>query len=114
MKKSVTITLAVILYSCSVSYMQEMEEVLQKAGKNRSELEAVLIHYSHDAADSLKLRAAEFPIINMPGKKSEYFDAPWNDVASVFLRWTSSSDIQKVIDAYNLGDLMLNIIETNY
>jgi hypothetical protein len=54
-------------------------------------------------ADSLKLRAAEFLIVNMPGKYSEYYDAPWNDVATVHLRWTSSSDKQMVMDTYKLG-----------
>jgi hypothetical protein len=72
------------------------------AGDNRSELEQVLKHYNRHPADSLKLRAAEFLIINMPGKYSEYYDAPWNDVAAVKLRWTSSSNKQLVLDAYGL------------
>jgi hypothetical protein len=40
----------------------------------------------------------------MPGKYSKYYDAPWNDVATVLLRWTSSSDKQKVLDTYKLGE----------
>jgi hypothetical protein len=36
-------------------------------------------------------------------KKSEHYDAPWNDVATVHLRWTSSSDKQMVLDSYGLG-----------
>ncbi|MDR1339457.1 MAG: transglutaminase-like domain-containing protein [Prevotellaceae bacterium] len=81
-----------------------METVLEQAGKNRRELEKVLKHYSREPADSLKWRAAEFLILNMPGKYSVYYDAPWNDVATVRLRWTSSSDKQKVLDTYKIGE----------
>jgi len=81
-----------------------MKDVLQQAGKNRRELEKVLKHYGKNTADSLKLRAAEFLIVNMPGKYSEYYDAPWNDVSTVMLRWTSSPDIQMVLDTYRIGE----------
>jgi hypothetical protein len=40
----------------------------------------------------------------MPGKRSEYRDAPWNDVASVAMRWTSTADRQRVLDVYQLSD----------
>lgn len=39
----------------------------------------------------------------MQGIYSEGYDAPWEDVASVNLRWRSSSDLSKVIDSYKLG-----------
>lgn len=84
----------------------EVEEALRQAGKNRRELEKVLKYYGSNPADSLKRKAAEFLIANMPGKYSEYYDAPWNDVATVHLRWTSSSDIQSVLDVYKLGALV--------
>ena len=42
------------------------------SGENRGELEQVLAHYSHDPADSLKLKAAKFLIANMPGHYSYY------------------------------------------
>jgi hypothetical protein len=90
--------------SCTKNYSPEIENVLTQAGKNRSELEKVLKHYAQNPADSLKLKAAKFLIINIPGKYSEYFDAPWNDVATVRLRWTSSSDKQRVLDAYGLKE----------
>ncbi|GHV65413.1 hypothetical protein FACS1894199_06040 [Bacteroidia bacterium] len=80
---------------------------MKSAGDNRAELEKVLQHYSHTPADSLKRRSAEFLIANMPGKYSKYYDAPWNDVATVCLRWTSSSDKQKVLDTYKLGNLIV-------
>lgn len=92
------------LFSCSARYSPEIKEVLQQAGDNRGELEKVLERYGKNPADSLKLRAAEFLIVNMPGKYSEYYDAPWNDVATTCLRWTSSSDKQIVLEAYRLGE----------
>jgi hypothetical protein len=91
------------LSACSTRFSPEIEAVLQQAGGNRAELEKVLKYYGKTPADSLKLRAAEFLIVNMPGKYSEYYDAPWNDVATVHLRWTSSSDKQMVLDTYRLG-----------
>ncbi|MDR0713198.1 MAG: hypothetical protein LBF89_02920, partial [Bacteroidales bacterium] len=101
------ITLFILLFVCAFSctrYSPEIEAVLQQAGDNRSELEKVLKHYGENHSDSLKLRAAEFLIVNMPGKYSSYYDAPWNDVATVHLRWTSSSDKQAILDAYRLGE----------
>jgi hypothetical protein len=45
--------------------MSDLELALALAGANRPELEKVLAHYSADAADSLKYRAACFLIENM-------------------------------------------------
>jgi hypothetical protein len=45
----------------------ELAAVLKQAGKNRRELEKVLKHYGQNPADNLKLCAAEFLIVNMPG-----------------------------------------------
>jgi len=94
----------IILVSSCTSYPETIEVVLRQAGNNRKELEKVLIHYGKVPADSLKLRAAEFLITNMPGKYSEYYDAPWNDVGTVSLRWTSSSNKKLVLDTYQLGE----------
>jgi hypothetical protein len=102
--RTYSLLLIICLFSCSTPYSNELETVLKQAGKNRRELEKVLKHYSREPADSLKWRAAEFLIVNMPGKYSEYYDAPWNDVATVCLRWTSSSDRQKVLDTYRTGE----------
>ncbi|MDR1121804.1 MAG: discoidin domain-containing protein [Dysgonamonadaceae bacterium] len=100
----------ILLAACAVSctrFSPKIEAVLQQAGNNRAELEKVLKYYGKTPADSLKLRAAEFLIVNMPGKYSEYYDAPWNDVATVYLRWTSSSDKQLVLDTYKIGELVV-------
>ena len=71
---------------CSHKKDSPLEEVLKLAGSNRHELERVIKHYSKDPEDSLKLKAAEFLILNMPGKYSKYYEAPWKDVATVNLR----------------------------
>ena len=41
-----------------------LEEALEKAGNNRTELEQVLAHY---AGDSIKLEASKYLIRNLPG-----------------------------------------------
>jgi hypothetical protein len=97
--------ITVLLIACTrTRYSPEIEGVLKQAGNNRDQLEKVLKHYSQNPDDSLKFRAAEFLIVNMPDKYSEYYDAPWNDVATVCLRWTSSSNKQKVLDTYKIGE----------
>ena len=56
---------AISFISCSKDDTP-LEKALKKAGENREELEAVLNRYKINPADSLKLKAAEFLIINMP------------------------------------------------
>lgn len=51
------------LGSCTPSDLIHLS--LEKAGKNRYELEKVLKHYTHNPSDSLKLKAARFLIANM-------------------------------------------------
>lgn len=63
------------IYTCILSFAilscqtqnEALETALKLADNNRSELEKVLHHYSQNPADSLKLKAAEFLIENMPG-----------------------------------------------
>jgi hypothetical protein len=84
-------------------YAPEINAVLFMAGDNRVQLEKALKHYSRNPADSLKLRAAEFLILNMPGKYSKYYDAPWEDVASVSHLLTHTFDRDKLLNDYHLG-----------
>lgn len=56
-----------ILFASCHRYDPKIEQVLHLAGDNRQELEKVLWHYASEASDSLKLKAAEFLIGNMPG-----------------------------------------------
>ena len=106
MQKIFYLILILFASSCTsrLDVSDAIENVFQQAGKNRKELEKVLKHYGKDPVDSLKLRAAEFLIVNMPGKYSEYYDAPWNDVATVKMRWTSVANYkQLLLDTYQLG-----------
>jgi len=96
---------AIFLFvGCSRKQYGELDEVLKLAGSNRHQLERVIRHYSRAPEDSLKLKAAEFLILNMPGKYSESYDAAWEDVATVNLRWSSSSDKTGVLDTYKLDN----------
>lgn len=53
------------IYSCTDS---ALELALEKAGKNRCEMEKVLLHFQKSPKDSLKYLAARFLIENMPGQ----------------------------------------------
>jgi hypothetical protein len=84
-------------------YSPGVNAVLFMAGDNRPELERVLKHYSRNPADSLKLRAAEFLIENMPGKYSLEYDAPFENVVAVYLRWDGLGSMDEVEKAFKLG-----------
>jgi hypothetical protein len=89
MKKSISIIWIFVcfLISCTrQQYSPEIESVLEQAGDNRSELEQVLQHYSQDPADSLKLKAAEFLIINMPNKYPKYIICHAPRLDTVFMK----------------------------
>ena len=55
----------VIVTSCQYS-PSALDQALTSSGKNRSELEKVLAHYSQKETDTLHLKAARFLIENMP------------------------------------------------
>ncbi len=68
MKKIYHIVILLLLNSLILlgqNYPAYVNNVLNKAGKNRAELEKVLTHYSASPKDSLKLKAAYFLIGNM-------------------------------------------------
>lgn len=71
---------------CSCNKKSNLEQALEFAGENRIELEKVLKHYSYCQSDSLKLRAAEFLIENMPGHWSldaKILSAYYADIDSI-------------------------------
>lgn len=70
MKATFIFLFLVLLFSCQSSEEKQLEKVLTLSGNNRPELEKVLEHYKENEADSLKLRAAKFLIMNMPGHQS--------------------------------------------
>ena len=71
MKKLLIISLIVLaLASCTQQkYPENVNHVIEKAGKNKAELEKVINHYKNPE-DSLKLQAAYFLIGNMGNKHS--------------------------------------------
>ena len=75
----------VLLFLC-VACDKSLDNALQQAGDNRSELEKVLAHFKDDP-DSLKYRAAKFLIENMPyhytyeGKAIEAYDSIYLQMA---------------------------------
>jgi hypothetical protein len=77
-----------------------MEAVLKQAGGNRSELEKVLKHYGKRPADSLKFRAAEFLIENMPDKYSVEYDVPFENLMTFFMRLKGIESQRAVDEAY--------------
>ncbi|MBF4486240.1 hypothetical protein [Flavobacterium sp. CSZ] len=71
MKKRIYLLfLLVSLLSCSKP-SSPLLKALELAAHNRQELQRVLNHYGQNPSDSLKYKAAEFLIENMPGHHSE-------------------------------------------
>jgi hypothetical protein len=84
-------------------YSSEINAVLFMAGNNRSQLEKVLKHYSLTPSDSLKLRAAEFLIVNMPDKYSVEYNTPFENLAAAYLRWDPANK-QAISEIYGLNE----------
>lgn len=61
-------TTLIILHSFFSCTNDALEIALEKAGKNRREMEKVLEYFHQSPEDSLKYRAARFLIENMPGQ----------------------------------------------
>jgi hypothetical protein len=84
-------------------YSPEINAVLFEAGNNRDQLEKVLKHYRRNPADSLKLRAAEFLIVNMQGKYSLEYGVPFEDVMAVYMRWDEHENWEEVNRIFGVG-----------
>jgi hypothetical protein len=107
MKKIVKSTLWLVLIIAVAACNRQsgyLEQSLQLAGENRSELEKVLLHYKADPADSLKYRAAVFLISNMAGHFSytdqgmeRYYDAL--DRVSKQYAGRNDEEAQKALEA---------------
>ena len=79
-KRGFFLTVTIVLLAGCTS-RSALENALNQAGSNRSELETVLKHYRTTDANPQKLYAAEYLIENMPGHYSyagnqiyEYYD----------------------------------------
>lgn len=88
-----------VCVSCTQQRDKELEEALNLAGKNRSELEKVLSHYQDDAQ---KLEAAKFLIRNMPGHYS-FADStaikPYYDAVDSVLTAMKDDDVWAIKDS---------------
>lgn len=107
MKKFIFGSIVTFFISCTsqLDYPPQIQEALFKAGNNRGQLEEVLQHYSKNQADSLKLKAAQFLIANMPEKHSEYYDTPWQNIASALYRWNDTPNKEELLTKHNWGKL---------
>ena len=77
MRNLLLVYVSLLLVACNET---KLEYALRRAGDNRMELEKVLLHYSQEKKDSLKLKAACFLIENMPGhytKVGDIFERCW-------------------------------------
>ncbi|MDR1623825.1 MAG: hypothetical protein LBS04_02490 [Tannerellaceae bacterium] len=80
----------IIMFASCNRHPDYLEQSLELAGDNRSELEKVLLYYQQDSVDSFKYRAAVFLISNMSANYSytgegmeKYYDA----LASISLQY---------------------------
>lgn len=102
MKKfaAVMIISSVAVMSCT-RYDRDVRKALSYAGENRGQLEKVIEHYSHDKADSLKLKAACYLIGNMLYHRSypaELYSEYCQEVDSLFLLKESHDIIKDKLD----------------
>lgn len=74
--------LILLLEACK-SNDGKIGDVLKQSGDNRTELEAVIRHYSNNKNDSLKLKAVNFLITNMPNHYS-YRDEKLDQFNKIF------------------------------
>lgn len=95
--------LFVCVSSCSQGSDEGLEEALSMAGKNRSELEKVLLHYQ-DSAE--KLEAAKFLIRNMPG---HYSFADTMDVKPYYDAVDSVLSSMKGCDVWTIRDSLVKV-----
>lgn len=53
----------------------------------------------------MKLKAAQFLIANMEGKYSEYYNTPWQNIASALYRWNDIPDEERLLVKHDWGEL---------
>lgn len=94
------------------SYPKSLYPIFEKAGSNQSELKKVIRHYSHHAADSLKLKAAIFLIENMDVHYS-YQSDQWEkfqvELDTLFHKEQNNDKLKPAFDSllakYDLADI---------
>ena len=95
----------VFLFFISCNSRIDNPSQIREGLSNCKQLEGVLEHYSKNPADSLKLKAAQFLIANMEGKYSEYYNTPWQNIASALYRWNDIPDEERLLVKHDWGEL---------
>lgn len=95
--------------SVGCNHQPSIADVLDSAGPNRSELEAVLSHYKTNDNNPQKLRAAEFLIENMPAHYSYAGDAIYE-----YYEYAAGILANKSLSQEQQRDSLLSITDLKY
>lgn len=95
--------------SVGCNHQPSIADVLDSAGPNRSELEAVLTHYKTNDNNPQKLRAAEFLIENMPAHYSYAGDAIYE-----YYEYAAGILANKSLSQEQQRDSLLSITDLKY
>ena len=101
--------LLVSVLSVDCTHHPSIADVLDSAGPNRSELEAVLNHYKTNDNNPQKLRAAEFLIENMPAHYSYAGDAIYE-----YYEYAAGILANKSLSQEQQRDSLLSITDLKY
>ena len=101
--------LLVSVLSVDCTHHPSIADVLDSAGPNRSELEAVLTHYKTNDNNPQKLRAAEFLIENMPAHYSYAGDAIYE-----YYEYAAGILANKSLSQEQQRDSLLSITDLKY
>lgn len=101
--------LLITVLSVGCNHQPSIADVLESAGPNRSELEAVLSHYKTNDNNPQKLRAAEFLIENMPAHYSYAGDAIYE-----YYEYAAGILANKSLSQEQQRDSLLSITDLKY
>lgn len=101
--------LLITVLSVGCNHQSSIADVLESAGPNRSELEAVLSHYKTNDNNPQKLRAAEFLIENMPAHYSYAGDAIYE-----YYEYAAGILANKSLSQEQQRDSLLSITDLKY
>ena len=104
---SALLLMTVLFVGCM--HQPSIADVLDSAGPNRSELEAVLSHYKTNDNNPQKLRAAEFLIENMPAHYSYAGDAIYE-----YYEYAAGILANKSLSQEQQRDSLLSITDLKY
>lgn len=106
MKNAIIIFISCLLFACHSSN-KRIEKALNLSGNNRGELEKVLLYYSQNPRDSLKLKATHFLVSNMPkhmSLDSNQLVALHHQIEKFLNNSTTEDSIKHAIAHYRLNN----------